>query len=72
VPGGDDRLGRALAAYAGAWERVADARVQQDGAIQSQYLVPWKATLNNSIESAMKARVAVRTSRLELDAAKQT
>jgi hypothetical protein len=73
VPGGgDERLARALSAYAGAWERVGDARVQQDSAIQAAYLAPWKMTLSNGIDLAMKARVAVRTSRLELDAAKQS
>jgi hypothetical protein len=68
---GDDRLARALAQYAGAWEKVADARVQQDAAIQSQFLAPWRNTLTNSVDVAMKARLAVRTSRLELDSAKQ-
>jgi hypothetical protein len=35
-------------------------------------LHPWQTTLNASIAVAMKARQAVRVSRLELDAAKQT
>jgi len=35
-------------------------------------LHPWQTTLNASIAVAMKARQAVKTSRLELDAAKQT
>ncbi|KAF8550717.1 hypothetical protein OG21DRAFT_1446252 [Imleria badia] len=72
APGGnDDKLGSALAVYAGAWETVAGARVEQDDAIQSQYLQPWQTTLSTSINVAMKARQAVRASRLELDAAKQ-
>lgn len=72
APGGDeDKLGTALAVYAGAWETVAGARVEQDDAIQRQYLQPWQMTLSNSINVAMKARQAVRASRLELDAAKQ-
>ncbi|EIN04155.1 hypothetical protein PUNSTDRAFT_47677 [Punctularia strigosozonata HHB-11173 SS5] len=66
-----DRLLRALAAYAGAWDKIADARVQQDGAIQQAFLAPWQQTLNTSINMAVKARQAVRASRLELDAAKQ-
>ena len=69
---GEDKFGQALQAYAGALERVADARVQQDIAIQSQFLVPWQTTLSTSISVALKARQAVRVSRLELDAAKQT
>lgn len=41
-------------------------------AIVAHFLAPWQVTLNNSITIAIKARQAVRTSRLELDAAKQT
>ncbi|KAH0835673.1 Bin/amphiphysin/Rvs domain for vesicular trafficking-domain-containing protein [Lanmaoa asiatica] len=73
APGGnDDKLGRALGLYAGVWESIAGARVQQDDAIQRQYLHPWQTTLSTSINFAMKARQAVRASRLELDAAKQS
>ncbi|KAF9819260.1 hypothetical protein IEO21_02299 [Rhodonia placenta] len=68
---GDEKLSRALTTYAGAWEKIADARVQQDGAIKAHFLQPWQTTLNTSITVAMKARQAVRVSRLELDAAKQ-
>ena len=35
-------------------------------------MYPWQATLNNSIAVALKARQAVASSRLELDAAKQS
>ncbi|KAK7696356.1 hypothetical protein QCA50_001010 [Cerrena zonata] len=69
---GEDKLGKALHGYAGAWEKISDARVQQDLSIKENFLHPWQATLNNSIAIAMKARQAVRVSRLELDAAKQT
>ena len=65
-------LGRALAAYAGAWEKIADARVAQDAAVRDRFLLPWQTTLSTAIAVAMKARQAVRVSRLELDAAKQT
>jgi len=68
---GDEKLSRALNAYAGAWEKIADARVEQDAAIKSQFLQPWQTTLSTSIAVAMKARQAVRVSRLELDSAKQ-
>lgn len=73
APGGrDDRLGKALTEYAGAWERIGDARVQHDDAVAHGFLVPWQQTLQTSINVAVKARQAVRVSRLELDAAKQT
>ncbi|KAF8130715.1 hypothetical protein EV363DRAFT_1417255 [Boletus edulis] len=65
------KLARALGLYAGAWETVANARLEHDDAIQMQYLQPWQTTLSTSINVAMKARQAVRTSRLELDSAKQ-
>lgn len=72
-PGGDaDRLARALELYAGGWEKVAGARLEQDGAIAQNFLHPWQTTLNASIAVALRARQAVRVSRLELDAAKQT
>ncbi|KAH9939750.1 BAR domain-containing family protein [Epithele typhae] len=69
---GDDKLGKALGAYAGAWAKIADARVEQDETIRERYLMPWQSTLSTSIAVAMRARQAVRVSRLELDAAKQT
>ncbi|KAI0059270.1 hypothetical protein BV25DRAFT_1860902 [Artomyces pyxidatus] len=70
--GGEDRLGRGLTEYAGAWQKIADARVHQDDAIVNGFVLPWQQTLQTSINVAMKARQAVRVSRLELDAAKQT
>jgi hypothetical protein len=70
--GTDDKLGRAMALYAGVWEKIAAARLHQDASIQSSFLQPWQGTLTTSISVAMKARQAVRISRLELDAAKQT
>lgn len=66
------RLGTALKDYADAWGKIAAARLDQDDAIVVKYLAPWQATLSNSIAIALKARQAVRVSRLELDAAKQT
>ncbi|KAG7442763.1 uncharacterized protein BT62DRAFT_973452 [Guyanagaster necrorhizus] len=70
--GSDDRLGRALALYAGGYDKVATARLQQDDSIRAGFLHPWHTTLSTSIQVAMKARQAVKVSRLELDAAKQT
>jgi hypothetical protein len=73
APGGkDDRLGQALAEYAGAWEKIGNARVQHDDAVARGFLAPWQQTLQTSINVAVKARGAVRVSRLELDSAKQT
>ncbi|KAF5319677.1 hypothetical protein D9619_008902 [Psilocybe cf. subviscida] len=66
-----DRLGKALELYAGGWEKAAAARLEQDAAIVQNFLFPWQTTLNQAISVAMKARQAVRVSRLELDAAKQ-
>jgi hypothetical protein len=72
VPGGhDDRLGQALGVYGGAWEKIADARVQHDDTVVRNFLLPWQQTLQAQINVAVKARQAVRGSRLELDAAKQ-
>ncbi|KAF8521131.1 BAR domain-containing family protein [Gautieria morchelliformis] len=70
--GNDDRLGKALADYAGGQEKIGTARLAQDAHIRAAFLQPWQATLNSSIAVAVKARQAVRASRLELDAAKQT
>ncbi|EIM85157.1 uncharacterized protein STEHIDRAFT_123041 [Stereum hirsutum FP-91666 SS1] len=70
--GAEDKLGRALAEYAQAWEKIASARETHDATIQNNFLAPWQTTLATSITVAMKARQAVRVSRLELDAAKQT
>ncbi|KAI1787516.1 BAR domain-containing family protein [Ganoderma leucocontextum] len=69
---GENKLGKALGVYAASWEKIADARVEQDNAIRERFLQPWQTTLSTSIAVAMKARQAVRVSRLELDAAKQT
>ncbi|EJD00337.1 uncharacterized protein FOMMEDRAFT_111885 [Fomitiporia mediterranea MF3/22] len=69
--GGDEKLAKALTFYAAAWDKVAAARLAQDAAIRNNFLLPWQSTLTNSITVALKARQAVATSRLELDAAKQ-
>jgi hypothetical protein len=68
----DDKFAKAVAGYAGAWEKISDARVTHDQSISAHFLQPWQQTLSTSINVAMKARQAVRVSRLELDAAKQT
>ncbi|KDQ52559.1 hypothetical protein JAAARDRAFT_40171 [Jaapia argillacea MUCL 33604] len=71
-PSGDNKLGKGLALYSGAWDKISTARLEQDSNIRTHFLQPWQTTLTQSIEVAMKARQAVRASRLELDAAKQT
>ncbi|KAF9447077.1 hypothetical protein P691DRAFT_142239 [Macrolepiota fuliginosa MF-IS2] len=72
TPSGDqDKLGKALNLYAQGWDKISHARLEQDGAIQDNFLHPWQTTLNTSLSVAMKARQAVKASRLELDSAKQ-
>ncbi|KAH9475370.1 Protein GVP36 [Psilocybe cubensis] len=70
--GDSDKLGKALNLYASGWDKVAAARLDQDTSIQENFLHPWQTTLNSSLAVAIKARQAVRVSRLELDAAKQS
>lgn len=68
----DDKLVAGLTAYGAAWEKIAAARLQHDETIRTAFLQPWQQTLETNISVAIKARQAVRASRLELDAAKQT
>ncbi|PPQ90486.1 hypothetical protein CVT25_014769 [Psilocybe cyanescens] len=70
--GDADKLGKALGLYASGWDKVSAARLDQDASVQENFLHPWQTTLNASIAVAIKARQAVRVSRLELDAAKQS
>jgi hypothetical protein len=51
--------------------QIGTSRLEQDEVIIERFLQPWQVTLHSSIAVAMKARAAVRVSRLELDAAKQ-
>jgi len=68
--GEDDRLGKGLNLYSGAFEKIAEARLNSQSEIWAGFLQPWQVTLNTTIAAAMKARAAVRVSRLELDACK--
>ncbi|KAF8317415.1 hypothetical protein DL93DRAFT_2134332 [Clavulina sp. PMI_390] len=70
-PSGETKLGQALKEFALAYEKIGAARLDQDDAIVARFLGPWQVTLQSSISLAVKARQAVRVSRLELDAAKQ-
>ncbi|EJD50656.1 hypothetical protein AURDEDRAFT_112235 [Auricularia subglabra TFB-10046 SS5] len=70
--GPEARLGKGLTLYAQATDKIGEARLAQDEAIREHFLAPWQVTLSSTIAVAMKARAAVKASRLELDAAKQT
>lgn len=70
--GPNERLGKGLAVYAGAFQKIGEARLNEDDTILENFVAPWQSTLSNSINIAMKARQGVKSSRLELDAAKQT
>lgn len=65
-----DPLAQGLEKFAIAEEKVGEARLDQDEKIQNKFLAGWSATLNQSIKAADKARAAVQTARLQLDAAK--
>lgn len=65
-----DPLSQGLEKYAIAQEKVGEARLTQDEAIQGKFLAGWSTTLNQSLKAADKARAAVANARLSLDAAK--
>ncbi|EXJ57979.1 hypothetical protein A1O7_05402 [Cladophialophora yegresii CBS 114405] len=66
----EEPLAVALERYALAEEKVGEARLAQDQAIQSRFLAGWTTTLNTNIQFATKARKAVENSRLLLDSTK--
>jgi Bin/amphiphysin/Rvs domain for vesicular trafficking len=51
-------------------EKVGEARLAQDGQIQSRFLAGWSTTLNTNLQFATKARKSVENSRLMLDSTK--
>ncbi|KAG9000311.1 hypothetical protein FRB90_011843 [Tulasnella sp. 427] len=69
--GAEDRLGKALDAYASASQKIGEAHIIQDDAVVANYTSPMNNYVSVPIALAMKARTGVRNSRLELDAAKQ-
>ncbi|KAF2455004.1 BAR domain-containing family protein [Lineolata rhizophorae] len=69
-PSGSDPLSTALEKFAVAEEKVGEARLAQDAAIQSRFLAGWSTTLNTNIMFATRARKAVENARLNLDATK--
>ena len=67
-----DPLGNALGRYADAMEKVGDARLAQDQLIEARFNKPEENTLHVTLQYAIKARKAVNSARLTLDAAKAT
>ncbi|KAG8898374.1 hypothetical protein FRC01_010932, partial [Tulasnella sp. 417] len=70
--GPNDRLGKALGAYAAASEKIGEAHAAQDDTILVNFVDPVRGTLSGPIQLAMNARAAVKSSRLQLDSVKQT
>jgi len=66
----EDPLAAGLEKYAVASEKVGEARLAQDAAIQSRFLAGWSTTLNTSLAFASRARKQVENARLTLDATK--
>jgi hypothetical protein len=66
----EEPLALALEKYALAEEKVGEARLAQDRAIQNRFLTGWSTTLNTNIMYATRARRAVENARLSLDAIK--
>ncbi|KAJ2956269.1 hypothetical protein NQZ79_g7865 [Umbelopsis isabellina] len=68
--GAEDPLGTALFKYAAISEKVGDARVKMDDEIAAKFNQPFQTTLKTSIEHSLRARRAVQSARLTLDACK--
>ncbi|KIW05975.1 hypothetical protein, variant [Verruconis gallopava] len=68
--GQEDPLATALEKFAIAEEKIGEARLAQDSAIQARYLAGWSTTLNTQIKFATNARRNVENARLSLDATK--
>ncbi|GAA5962591.1 hypothetical protein JCM21900_000956 [Sporobolomyces salmonicolor] len=69
---GPGRLANVLKTYAVAQDKVGSARNRQDEEIAKNFLQPWSATLNSSIQAAVKSRQNVKQARLSLDACRAT
>ncbi|KIO27418.1 hypothetical protein M407DRAFT_243357 [Tulasnella calospora MUT 4182] len=70
--GPNDRLGKALGAYAAASEKIGEAHAAQDDTILVNFVDPVRGSLTGPLQLAMNARNAVKASRLQLDSVKQT
>jgi hypothetical protein len=66
----EDPLSTALERYAIAQEKVGEARLGQDAAVQARFLAGWSTTLNTQLRFAERARKGVESARLGLDATK--
>ncbi|BGP36876.1 BAR domain-containing protein [Rhodotorula kratochvilovae] len=69
---GPGRLADVLKTYAVAQDKVGAARTRMDREISTSFLPPWSATLNTSIQAALKARQVVKQARISLDATRAT
>ncbi|GAA5896769.1 uncharacterized protein JCM6883_007003 [Sporobolomyces salmoneus] len=69
---GPGRLANTLKTYAVAQDNIGNARNRQDEEIVKSFLQPWSATLNSSIQAAIKSRQNVKQARLSLDATRAT
>ncbi|KAM0793148.1 hypothetical protein ACM66B_000623 [Microbotryomycetes sp. NB124-2] len=69
---GPGRLANVLKTYAVVQDKVGSARNIQDEEITKNFLQPWSATLNSSLQAAMKSRQAVKNARIQLDALRGT
>jgi hypothetical protein len=68
--GAEEPLATALEKYAIAQEKVGEARLGQDAAVQARFLAGWSTTLNTQLKFAERARKGVESARLGLDATK--
>ncbi|KAM0756262.1 hypothetical protein T439DRAFT_320963 [Meredithblackwellia eburnea MCA 4105] len=69
---GPSRLSTVLKTYSTAQEQVGQARLVQDEDINKNFLQPWSATLNSSLQAAIKSRQNVNKARISLDACRST
>ncbi|SCZ91021.1 BZ3500_MvSof-1268-A1-R1_Chr1-3g02484 [Microbotryum saponariae] len=69
---GPGRLANILKTYAVTSDKIGNARTIQDEDIQKNFLHPWSATLNASLQAAMKSRASVKSARIQLDALRGT
>ncbi len=69
---GPSRLSTVLKTYAVAQDKVGSARLVQDEEVSKNFIQPWSATLNTSIQAAIKSRQNVKAARISLDASRHT
>ncbi|ORY85338.1 Bin/amphiphysin/Rvs domain for vesicular trafficking-domain-containing protein [Leucosporidium creatinivorum] len=69
---GPGRLANVLKTYAVVQDKVGSARTIQDEEIAKNFLQPWSATLNSSLQAAIKSRQNVKAARISLDALRGT